>query len=105
MGNGQIAAGLRDVKMTVGSTYISAPYVYEHGVRFERGSQTEPLISLQFRVAFVPDLGKRLNDKRDDTMFRICDVIAHTVLWACERGLLRMPSLDEVKIAYKLLFS
>merc|ERR1712043_51507 len=63
--NGVLAAGLKDVRMTGGCAYLSAPYCFEHGVRYEKGSVEEPVIALQFRCAFDAVLGARLNDKRD----------------------------------------
>mmetsp|Transcript_16291 Transcript_16291/g.46497 ORF Transcript_16291/g.46497 Transcript_16291/m.46497 type:complete len:892 (-) Transcript_16291:76-2751(-) len=95
--NRQLAAGLKDAKMMRGSAYISSPYVFEHGVRFERGSRNDPIISLQCRFAFEPDVGKQLNAKRNDLMHDISSAIAGQLQRSCERGELRMPSILEVR--------
>merc|ERR1711879_758165 len=40
---GQLTRDLKDIKMSKGSAYISAPYCFEHGVRFEEGTRDEPI--------------------------------------------------------------
>merc|ERR1712062_12291 len=87
----------RKTKMMRGSSYISSPYVFEHGVRFERGSRNDPIISLQCRFAFDPNVGQKLNGKRSDFMNAISSAIAGQLQRSSERGELRMPSIEEVQ--------
>eukprot|EP00747_Dinoflagellata_sp_TGD_P032150 gnl/TRDRNA2_/TRDRNA2_135774_c1_seq1.p1 gnl/TRDRNA2_/TRDRNA2_135774_c1~~gnl/TRDRNA2_/TRDRNA2_135774_c1_seq1.p1 ORF type:complete len:454 (+),score=62.33 gnl/TRDRNA2_/TRDRNA2_135774_c1_seq1:194-1363(+) len=97
--NGMLAAGLKDVRMTRGSCYLSSPWCFEHGVRYEVGSRKEPVIALQCRFAFKPDLGNQVNRNRDDLMLDISTLIATTLRDYSERGKLRMPTVQEVQVA------
>jgi len=89
----------KEFAMEPGSMYLSSPYVFEHGVRFEEGTKDEPLISLQCRFAFGPTLGKEMNSLRDHVMREICNTISTVLRRMANCGGLRMPSLEEVKIA------
>jgi len=94
--SGQLATGLKDLRMVRGCAYLSSPYCFEHGVRYERGSRSDPIIALQCRVAFPPELGRMLNDMRDDLMLAVSGSVACLLKRTSESGELRMPSLEEV---------
>mmetsp|Transcript_182859 Transcript_182859/g.445178 ORF Transcript_182859/g.445178 Transcript_182859/m.445178 type:complete len:239 (-) Transcript_182859:59-775(-) len=98
--DGQLATGLKDVRMVRGCAYLSSPYCFEHGVRYERGTRNDPIIALQCRVAFSPDLGMSLNNMRDDLMLAVSNSVASLLKRTSESGKLRMPSLEEVLACY-----
>lgn len=99
---GQLASGLKDLRQVRGCAYLSSPYCFEHGVRCERGTRDEPVIALQCRVAFSPELGPMLNGMRDDLMLAVSSSVASLLKRTSESGQLRMPSLEEVLQHYRL---
>jgi len=96
---GPQGGGLRDLVMTHGSAYLSSPYCFEHGVRYQAGSMEEPVIALQCRFAFDAALGEQLNDLRDGVMWDISNTISEVLGAASARGELRMPALEELREA------
>jgi len=98
--DGQLVSGLKDVRMVRGCAYLSSPYCFEHGVRYERGTRLDPIIALQCRVAFSPELGRMLNGMRDDLMLAVSKSVASLLKRSSESGELRMPSLQEVVARY-----
>jgi len=91
---------LKEVSMVPGSVYLSSPFCFEHGVRYEETIQHDPVIALQFRFAFRGTTGPDVNAVRNDVeMLDITRVIAGVLKVAADGGYIRLPSLDEVKSA------
>jgi len=89
----------KDYQQRLGSIYLSAPYCFEHGVRFEASTKQAPIMSLQCRFAFEPHLGQEMNRLRDNVMWDISHTISEVLRRMSEMGHLRMPSLEEVQNA------
>lgn len=76
---------------------MSMPFCFEHAVEYQGCPAHQPMIALMFRWAFPEDLGKLINNMRTEDMLDITIVVANCLKAAGYEGLLRMPSLDEVK--------
>lgn len=87
---------LWDVRLDDGSAYLSLPFCFEHGVRYESGTG-ELVIALQCRFAFANESeAMEVNGQRTNNMRRIAEVVANAIADAVDHRELRMPSLEEV---------
>lgn len=95
---------LETIELHPGMVYCSAPFVFEHGVSYERCKQEDPMIAVQCRFAF-PDLAdaEHINTMRNAAMRKVTTVIAETIREAGDRGELRMPTLQEVQAAERVI--
>lgn len=87
---------LQQFEMTKGCTYVTAPFCFEHAVEYYACERSEPVIALQCRFGFPPDVGKMLNNLRTQEMLEISSVIAECLRASGASGQLRMPTLNEV---------
>jgi len=91
---------LRTVPMQMGSIYCSAPFIFEHGVHYQKCTQINPVIALQCRFAFpTKQEATRVNELRNSDMLKVTTCIAETIREACDRGEVRLPSIEELKHA------
>lgn len=88
---------LKEILMTPGAAYLSSPFLFEHAVEYDTASDKErPIIALQCRFAYPEDLGRHLNDLRDDDVAEIAAVVTEVLKTSSEFSRLRMPTLGEV---------
>jgi len=88
---------IRDIEMTPGCVYISSPFLFEHAVEYLPCPERDPVIALQCRFAFPDAIGKALNEERTEAMREIATVFAEALSRTAELGLLRMPTVADVK--------
>lgn len=95
---------LQTIELHPGMVYCSAPFIFEHGVMYERCAQQDPIIAVQCRFAF-PDLAdaERINALRNTAMRKVTTVVAETIRDAGDAGELRMPTLKEVQTAERCI--
>uniref|UniRef100_A0A7S1LSN6 Uncharacterized protein n=1 Tax=Alexandrium catenella TaxID=2925 RepID=A0A7S1LSN6_ALECA len=87
---------LQQFEMTKGCTYVSSPFCFEHAVEYYACDRSDPVIALQCRFCFPPDVGKLLNNVRTPEMLEVSSVIAECLRATGGAGQLRMPTLNEV---------
>merc|ERR1712194_850401 len=86
---------LWDVDMVAGSAYLSLPFCFEHGVKYDSRSD-DPVIALQCRFAFSNETDAlEINGQRTGIMRAIAEVMSYALATAVDHGELRMPSLKE----------
>eukprot|EP00747_Dinoflagellata_sp_TGD_P120712 gnl/TRDRNA2_/TRDRNA2_173305_c1_seq1.p1 gnl/TRDRNA2_/TRDRNA2_173305_c1~~gnl/TRDRNA2_/TRDRNA2_173305_c1_seq1.p1 ORF type:complete len:100 (-),score=13.59 gnl/TRDRNA2_/TRDRNA2_173305_c1_seq1:294-593(-) len=83
--------------MKTGSTYLSSPWCFEHAVKYHRNTEKDAVIAVQCRMAFPPQLGREINDRRSDDMREVANIVADCLRDAGANGRVRMPTLEEVK--------
>jgi len=91
---------LWDIELVDGSAYLSLPFSFEHGVLYDEGSVTNPVVALQCRFAFVDEAeALAVNGHRTGNMRAIAEATTVALATAVDCGEVRMPSLQEVKAA------
>ncbi|CAE8581194.1 unnamed protein product, partial [Polarella glacialis] len=90
------AENIVDISQVEGSAYLSSPFCFEHGVRYE-SSRDDPVMALQFRFAFLNETEAQLvNGLRDGAMREIASVFAEAIAASVAASELRMPDVAEV---------
>lgn len=88
---------LRKVGMSAGDIYLSAPFIFEHGVMYDRCTRHAPIIALQCRTAFqFAKTAFKVNELRSKDMLAVTQVLAKCLREIGDNGWLRLPSLWEV---------
>ncbi|CAJ1415643.1 unnamed protein product, partial [Effrenium voratum] len=92
---------LCDFPQVKGSVYISSPFCFEHGVKYE-SSFADPVFALQCRFAFANlTEAKLVNGQRTGNMREVAEVVADALSASIDQQELRLPSLDQVKAVEK----
>merc|ERR1712048_548562 len=82
---------LQNFCMTQGCAYLSSPFCFEHAVEYEVCDENFPVIAIQCRWAFPPEIGTRWNTRRTSEMRQVSGIIAEVLRQASERSGLVMP--------------
>ncbi|CAK9110433.1 unnamed protein product [Durusdinium trenchii] len=84
---------LWDIPQSTGSVYLTSPFCFEHGVRYEGDA---PVFALQCRFAFANFSEAQLvNGQRTGNMRRVAEVVSDALVTAVDKIELRLPTLEE----------
>merc|ERR1712226_1611329 len=87
---------LQTIPMQPGCVYCSAPFIFEHGVKYSSCSRDDPVIALQCRFAFPNKIeAEQVNSLRNSDMLLVTNSIANCLRRFCDNGQFRLPSLHE----------
>jgi len=95
VGDGEKASRRREVVMFPGSFYVTAPFLFDHAVRYETKG---PTLALMCRFGFLSEADALwVNHLRSPAMLEAAKVVAGCLRSSTDRRAFRLPTLQEVK--------